>query len=116
MKSNRINREQVVLLERKGEKGQGRIWGDAARYLAASRSTETQVNVGHISRLSDGEAPVLVPGKVLGNGSPDKKLIVGAFSFSSSARAKIIAAGGEALSIEEFVKRYPEGRGVRLVK
>ncbi len=52
---------------------------------------------------------MVVPGKVLGTGAIDKKLVVGAFSFSSSARRKILDAGGEALSIEELVKRYPAG-------
>ncbi len=70
--------------------------------------------MGHLSRLGDG--PVVVPGKVLGTGPIDKKLVVGAFSFSSSARRKIEAAGGEALSIEEFLKRFPEGSGVKLVR
>jgi large subunit ribosomal protein L18e len=116
MKSNKINREQVVLLERKGKKEKIGIWRDAANYLAAPARTETQVNVGHLSRLHDGKTPIFVPGKVLGNGFPDKKLVVGAFSFSSSAREKIVSAGGEALSIEEFLKRYPDGSGVRLVK
>jgi len=113
-RNNRILRTQVVALERKGRKEKIAIWRDAARYLAAPHSTETQVNVGHLSRVGDG--PVVVPGKVLGSGPIDKKLVVGAFSFSSSARRKIEAAGGEALSIEEFLRRYPEGSGVTLVR
>jgi large subunit ribosomal protein L18e len=43
-------------------------------------------------------------------------MIVGAFSFSQAARRKIISAGGETLTIPEFLNRYPEGKGVRLVK
>jgi len=113
-RSNRILKAQVVALERKGRKEKIAIWRDAARYLAAPHSTETEVNVGHLARLGDG--PVVVPGKVLGNGPVDKKLVVGAFSFSSSARKKIEAAGGEALSMEEFLKRFPEGSGVTLVR
>ena len=113
-RSNKILRTQMVALERKGRKEKLAIWRDAARYLAAPHSTETEVNVGHLSRLGDG--PVVVPGKVLGTGPIDRKLVVGAFSFSSSARRKIEAAGGEALSIEEFLKRFPEGSGVKLVR
>jgi len=109
-----VLRTQVVSLERKGRKERLGIWRDAARYLASPRSTETQVNVGHLSRL--GDAPLMVPGKVLGNGPVDRKLVVGAFSFSASARRKIETAGGEALEIEEFVKRFPEGSGVKLVR
>jgi large subunit ribosomal protein L18e len=104
----------VVALERKGRKEKLAIWRDTARYLAAPHSTETEVNVGHLARLGDG--PLVVPGKVLGTGPIDKKLVIGAFSFSSAARRKIEAAGGEALSIAEFVERYPEGSGVTLVR
>jgi large subunit ribosomal protein L18e len=113
-RSNKVLKTQVVALERKGRKEKISIWRDAARYLAAPHSTETVVNVGHLARLGDG--PLVVPGKVLGTGPFDKKLVVGAFSFSSSARRKILAAGGEALSIEEFLARYPEGSGVTLVR
>lgn len=113
-RSNVVQRELVVALERKGRKEKIGIWRDAASYLAAPKSTETFVNVGHLSRL--GGSPVVVPGKVLGNGPIDKKLVVGAFAFSSSARRKILDAGGEALSIEEFIKRYPDGSGVTLVR
>jgi len=114
-RSNPILKNQVVSLERKARKEKIPIWRDAARYLAAPHSTETEVNVGHLCRLGGGGA-VAVPGKVLGTGPVDKKLVVGAFSFSSSARRKIEEAGGEALTIEELLKRYPRGSGVRLVR
>lgn len=113
-RSNRVLREQVVALERKGRKEKIGLWREAAKFLGAPHSTETEVNVGHLSRVGDG--PIVVPGKVLGNGPIEKKLVVGAFSFSASARRKIEEAGGEALSIDELLKRYPEGSGVTLVR
>ncbi len=115
MKSNKVLREQAVLLERKGRKGGLGIWRDAAKKLASPKSTETVVNISRLSRVGSDSIPMFVPGKVLGTGPLDKKLIVGAFSFSSSARSKIESAGGEALEIEEFVNRYPDGSGVMLV-
>lgn len=117
MKSNKVLRSQAVLLERKARKEKSGLWRDAARYLSAPRSTETVVNVSRLARAGgDGKAPLLVPGKVLGTGLLETKLIVGAFAFSESARNKIESAGGEALEIAEFVNRYPEGSGVILVK
>ena len=113
-RSNGVRRSQVIALERKGRKEKIAIWSDAARYLAAPHSTEVQVNVGHLARMGDG--PMVVPGKVLGHGPVNIKILVGAFSFSASARRKIEEAGGEALSIEEFVKKFPEGSGVKLVR
>jgi large subunit ribosomal protein L18e len=115
MKSNKVLREQAVLLERKGRKEGLAIWTDAAKKLASPKSTETVVNIARLARLGNGSSPLFVPGKVLGTGPLDKKLIVGAFSFSSSAKSKIESAGGEALEIEEFVNRYPDGSGVLLV-
>jgi large subunit ribosomal protein L18e len=119
MKSNAILRSQAVALERKGRKEKKGLWRDAARHLSASKLNETVVNVGLLSRIARAEsAPeaLLVPGKVLASGLPDRKMIVGAFSFSDAARRKIIAAGGETLTIPELLGRYPEGKGVRLVK
>jgi large subunit ribosomal protein L18e len=115
MKSNKVLREQAVLLERKGRKEGLAIWKEAARRLASPKSTETVVNISRLARVGNGASPMFVPGKVLGTGPLDKKLIVGAFSFSSSARSKIESAGGEALEIQEFVDRYPDGSGVLLV-
>ncbi len=116
MKSNKILRSQAVMLERLGRKEKIGIWRDAAAYLGASALNETFVNVAHLARADAGDGPLFVPGKVLGSGPLEKKLVVGAFSFSAAARMKIETAGGEALTIEEFVKRFPKGSGVRLVK
>ena len=116
MKSNKILRSQAVMLERLGRKEKIGIWRDAAAYLGAPARNETFVNVAHRARADDGDSPLFVPGKVLGSGPLVKKLVVGAFSFSASARKKIETAGGEALTIEEFVKRFRDGSGVRLVK
>jgi large subunit ribosomal protein L18e len=114
-KANKILRSAIVLLERKARSEKIGIWREAARLLASGNVTWPEVNVGRLSRVGDVSA-VFVPGKVLGTGSLEKRLNVGAFSFSASARSKIERAGGKAYSVEEFVKKYPEGSGVALVK
>ncbi|HUI01670.1 MAG TPA: 50S ribosomal protein L18e [Nitrososphaerales archaeon] len=114
-KANKLLRSSIVMLERKGRKDKSPIWKEAARYLASGTATWPEVNVGHLSRIGDAAA-VFVPGKVLGTGEVAKKLNVGAFSFSASAKSKIEAAGGKTFTVEEFVKKYPEGSGVALVK
>jgi large subunit ribosomal protein L18e len=116
MKSNKILRTQAVMLERLGRKQKIAIWRDAAEYLSASRLNETFVNLTRLARADSGDSPLFVPGKVLGSGPLEKKLVVGAFSYSVAAKKKIETAGGEALTIDEFVKRFPDGSGVRLVR
>ena len=75
-----------------------------------------EVNIGRISRLVKDDQVIFVPGKVLGTGVIDKKVTVGAHSFSESARSKIVASGGTVLSVQDFVKEFPDGRGVKLVE
>jgi large subunit ribosomal protein L18e len=114
--SNPILRHTIVMLERAGKKGNAPIWSEASAMLSAQSHVRVEVNLGRISRVSeDGEA-IFVPGKVLGTGILGRRLVVGAFAFSSSARSKIKASGGSALSVEEFLKKYPKGSGVKLVK
>jgi large subunit ribosomal protein L18e len=114
--SNTVLRHVSVMLERAGKKQKAPIWSEAYALLSSPSKTRVEVNLGRMSRLADAGEAVFVPGKVLGTGVIDKKLVVGAFSFSSSARSKIEASGGSALSVEEFLKKYPKGSGVKLVR
>ena len=113
---NPLRRRASVMLEKAGKKQKARIWSDASSLLSNPEKTKVQVNLGRISRVAEEGAAVFVPGKVLGTGVIDRKVTVGAFSFSSGARSKIEASGGSALTVEQFVKKFPSGSGVRLVK
>lgn len=116
MKStNPALRHTVVMLEKAGKKHKSPIWIQASGSLASPSSLKVEVNVGRISRIADSGAKIFVPGKVLGSGTVDKKVVVGAFSFSSSAKQKIESKGGSAFSIEQFLKKFPKGSGVTIV-
>jgi large subunit ribosomal protein L18e len=106
----------TVMLERAGKDQKAPIWKAAARILARPGGTRVEVNLGRVSRMAEEGQAFFIPGKVLGTGIIDKKLVVGAFSFSASARSKLEAAGGSALSVEQFLTKYPKGSGVRLVQ
>ncbi len=114
--SNPVKRRAAVMLERAGKKQNAPVWTEASSMLSGEGKTRVEVNIGRISRVAgDGEA-VFVPGKVLGTGVIDRKVTVGAFSFSSGAKSKIEASGGSALTVEQFIKKFPKGSGVRLVR
>ena len=114
--SNSQLRRTIVLLERAGKQKKVPIWTVASRILESPASLEVEVNVGRLSRLVEDGQVVFVPGKVLGTGVIDKKVTVGAYAFSDSAITKIVASGGKAVSVEEMVNEYPDGRGVKLVE
>ena len=114
--TNPVLRHASIMLERAGKKQKAPIWIEASSLLSKPTSIRVEVNLGRISRKAeDGEA-VFVPGKVLGTGLIERKLVVGAFTFSATARSKIKASGGSALTIGEFLRKYPNGSGVKLVK
>jgi len=73
------------------------------------------VNLEKIGKVVREGEVALVLGKVLSVGVVRKMTIAG-FAFSESAKNKITAVGGEALSIEEMFKKNPKGSKVRLVK
>jgi large subunit ribosomal protein L18e len=114
-KTNPLLRNAIVMLEKQAKKKESPIWKSASNELTRTSSRKLEVNVGHLSRIAKDDSTIFVSGKVLGSGTIDKKLVVGAQAFSLSARRKIIAVGGEALEVKEFLKRYPEGSGVILV-
>jgi large subunit ribosomal protein L18e len=105
-----------VMLERAGKQHKAPIWTVAAKLLSRPQGTKVEVNLGKVSKMAEEGQTFFIPGKVLGSGLVDKKLVVGAFSFSANARSKLVAAGGSALSVEQFLKKYPKGNGVRLVQ
>ncbi|PKK81314.1 MAG: 50S ribosomal protein L18e [Thermoplasmata archaeon HGW-Thermoplasmata-2] len=91
------------------------IWRDVADMLDAPVSRRIEFNVGRLALLNEGEIAV-VAGKILGGGEISKKVVVGAYTFSASARAKIEKAGGSCLSLPEMVEQHPKGTGIRMVK
>ncbi len=57
-----------------------------------------------------------MPGKILSEGSIDKKIKVVAFNFSEKAKAKLIKEGCEVKSILEEIKSNPEAKGLKIIK
>jgi large subunit ribosomal protein L18e len=112
------NDELVALLSslRKASRAQkAPIWGDVANRLQGPARTWAEVNVSRLARVAPQGATVVVPGKVLGSGALTHPITVAAFQFSSSASAKIRAAGGHPLTIAELMKKSPKGSGVKIV-
>ncbi|AIY90641.1 50S ribosomal protein L18e [Geoglobus acetivorans] len=102
------------LLSASAEK-EAKVWKELAERLAKPLRNYAEVNVGKLERyVNDGEMAV-VPGKVLGGGEISKPVTVAAFRFSDSARAKIEAAGGKCLSIQDALRENPEGKNLRII-
>ena len=108
--------ETIRFLKVQSRENDSEIWRDVAEHLSSSRQRRAVLNLNHISRATQKDSLVIVPGKVLGTGAIKNPVVVGAFQFSQSAKAKIEKAGGKCVGIKDFVSKYPKGSKVQILR
>lgn len=107
--------ELIRLLRKKAMETGSKIWRDIAERLSVSRRRRIAVNVSRINRYTRKGEIVVVPGKVLGAGKIEHPVTVAAFTFSQTAKHKILSAKGKCLSIPELVKKNPKGSEIKII-
>jgi len=91
------------------------VWRAVADRLEAPDQNWAEVSLDKASaNLKEGEIGV-VPGRVLGTGSARRGLQLAAFGFTKSAREKLVAAGGKAMTLTEAADSHPKGSKVRIL-
>ena len=85
---------------------------DLAKYLAKPARNKKVINISRISKMAKKYNSFAVPTKLLSTGSIDKPVTVYAYSFSKSAREKIVKAGGKALPISSLLKEKVKAKTV----
>jgi len=102
-------------LRRVSRDKQAPVWKAVANRLEAPSRNWAEVSLEHASaNLKEGEVGV-VPGRVLGNGRARRGLALAAYGFSKTAREKLTAAGGSALTLSELAASNPKGAGIRIL-
>ncbi len=91
------------------------VWRAVADRLGKPARNWAEVSLDKANaNINEGEIGV-VPGRVLGNGSPRRGLQIAAFGFSKSAREKLVAAGGRAMTLTELAGSSPKGAKLRIL-
>jgi large subunit ribosomal protein L18e len=91
------------------------LWKTLEKKIESSRSNRSEINIGKLENLTKDGENIIVPGKVLGNGTLTHKLNITSFSISISAMKKIFDAGGKVITINDLVNQHPNGKGVRII-
>lgn len=91
------------------------IWRDVAKRLLRSKS-RAEINISRIARHTKKNDIVLVPGKLLGSGSINHPVTVGAVGFSEQAKEKLASAGGKHMSVKEMMSQFPKGTDVKIME
>lgn len=117
-KLTKTNPNHIELINKLYEKSKSEgaaIWKDVAKRLSKANRQTAEVNLSDIARHASADETVLIAGKVLSNGTLDKKVNVVAFKFSAKAQEKIEKAGGKCISIEEIMESNPKGSNITIM-
>jgi len=91
------------------------LWKTLEKKIESSRSNRSEINISKLENLTKEGENIIIPGKVLGNGTLTHKLNVTSFSISIPAMKKILDAGGKVITINDLVNQHPNGKGVRII-
>jgi large subunit ribosomal protein L18e len=91
------------------------IWKRIAKDLEKPTRQRRIVNLSKINRYVKENETIVVPGKVLGAGALEKKVVVAAWDFSGQAKDMIKSANGSCMTIFELMKKNPKGEKIRIM-
>ena len=105
----------IKILKKASKENDAPIWSKIADYVQKSRSNQKIVNLTKINETTEDGNAIIITGKVLGTGNISHKVLVSSFSISNSAAKKIKESGGEVLKFSEMIKKFPTGKGVKII-
>jgi large subunit ribosomal protein L18e len=114
-KTNPLLIDLINQLKKEAQEKNKPLWKDVALRLQKSSKNWPAVTLKRIDKYVNEKETALVPGKVLSTGELTKKIPVAAWNFSDKAKQKITDAGGSTMTIEELLKKNPEGKNIRIV-
>jgi large subunit ribosomal protein L18e len=115
MFTNSLVDNTIWTLRKAAKNNKAPIWKDLESRVSGPRSNRSEVNLGKLAQVTKASEVIMVPGKVLGTGNLGHKLTICAFSISEAAAKKIGDVGGKVLSLDDLIKKYPDGKGVRII-
>jgi len=88
-----------------------KFWKKIAKELLRSTRRQRKINLYKLNKITKPNEQIIIPGKLLGTGELKHNLKIFAFKYSQSVKNKI----KELYSIQELIKKNPEGKGIRII-
>ena len=105
----------IWVLRKAFKNSKAQIWKALEKEFSKSRSNRRQVSIQKLNRVTNNGDVIIVPGKILGDGTLGHKLTVYAYSFSETALNKLNSSGNEVISLQSLISKYPDGKGVKII-
>ena len=93
-----------------------KAWIKVAGILSGPRKNRANLNLEEIDKKVEKNEIVVVPGKILSQGSVNKKIKIIALNFSDKAKEKLLKYKCEVSSIIEEIKKNPGGKGIKILE
>ena len=113
--TNPILANLIQDLKKKSLEQKANIWKRIALDLEKPTRKRRVVNISRINRHTKENEIIIVPGKVLGSGSLNHKIIISALQFSEGARNKLVEAGSKIVPLPELSNEDPKGKKIRIM-
>lgn len=107
--------ELIKQLEETAKKENSGLWQAVASKLNLSRRSRSEVNLHKINKHTRKGDIIVVPGKVLGDGTIEHQVDIAAYRFTQNAVKKIADAGGKTLKIIELAQSNPKGSNIKII-
>ncbi|GIU68916.1 MAG: 50S ribosomal protein L18e [Candidatus Woesearchaeota archaeon] len=107
-------KELISSLKKQSIEQKTNIWKRIALELEKPTRHHRIVNLSKIDKNTKDNDIVIIPGKLLSGGELNKKVTIIAYSYSKNVLDKI---NGKAsiLSIEEAMKKFPNGKNIKII-
>ena len=102
-------------LKKKSIEGNVSFWKKVAIDLEKPSRKRRIVNLTKLNKYAGNDVTLLVPGKVLGDGTLTQKVNIVAFTFSQSALDKIKESGSKALLIKDLLKEKTNHQHIKII-
>ena len=113
--ANQVVIQMAKELKQASTKNDAPIWAKLAKLALKTSVSRKVINLNKIDEVTEDNAVIVVPGKVLGTGNVSHKITLSSFSISNTAAKKILDAGGSIISFSEMINKFPTGKGVIII-
>jgi len=107
-------KELINTLKKQSIEQKSNFWKRIALELERPTRQHRVVNLSKIEHYADDNDVVIVPGKLLSGGELTKKVTIVAYAYSRKTAEKI-GSKANVISIEDAMKKYPNGKNIKII-
>jgi len=111
---NKRLKELISSLKKQSIEQKSNIWKRIALELERPTRQQRVVNLSKIENNANDNDVVIIPGKLLSGGELNKKVTIIAYSYSRNVLDKT-SGKASIISIEEAMKKFPNGKNIKII-